>query len=101
VLFPEGFLHRVQLAIRSQALNGRDIASIRLYRQDCIGLDLDTIHQYGTRAVLTGVTAVFVPSTPVSRGKWASKRQVDFVHATPLTVIETMCYNNLLHLRFL
>src|SRR5262249_2858417 len=57
VLFPETFLHRVQLAIGCQPFNRRDLAAISLDGQARTGFKRATVHMDGTRPTLAGIAA--------------------------------------------
>jgi len=54
---PKAFLHRMQLAIACQTLDGGYLRTIRLDSQHCAGFRRLTIQQHRARAANAGFTA--------------------------------------------
>src|SRR5215471_5521594 len=57
VFLPEGFLHRMQLAVLSQAFDGHDGGAVGLHGQDRAGLDRVAVHQHRAGAALARIAA--------------------------------------------
>src|SRR2546430_16555414 len=50
VMFPESLLHRMQLPIRGQSFDGRDVRAVGLDREHRAGLHCLAVNQHGARA---------------------------------------------------